>query len=151
MATRLNPFEEIEQFFNRMSRQFEETSRELDSTEPFSSLQLGSRAMAVDVVEDGETIVVTADLPGFEREEVDVRVSDHTLRISAEREETIDETEGERYLRHERRHQSTSRSIQLPSEVDKDNVEARMKHGVLSITLPKREMEEAREIDIDIE
>lgn len=151
MATRLNPFEEIEQFFNRMSRQFEETSREFDATESFGRLPIGTRAMAVDVVEDDEEIVVTVDLPGFERDEVDIRVTDHTLRISAEHEETIDESEAERYIRHERRHQSTTRSIQLPSEVDKENVEARMKHGVLSITLPKLAVEEAREVEIEIE
>lgn len=151
MATRLNPFEEIEQFFNRMSRQFEETSRGIDSTDPFGRLQLGSGSMAVDVVEGDEEIVVTADLPGFTREEIDVHVTDRTLRIDAEREESIEEGEDERYLRRERRRQSTTRSIQLPTEVDKENVEARMKNGVLSITLPKRAMEDARDVEIEVE
>lgn len=150
MATRINPFEEIEQFFNRMSRQFEETSRGIDSSEPFS-LTLGSRTMAVDVVEDDENIVVNADIPGFEDDEIEIRVTDNTLRIDAEHEEAVDESEGERYLRRERRHKSMSRSIQLPSEVDTENVEARMKNGVLSVTLPKREPEDAREVDIEVE
>ncbi len=150
MATPLNPFKEIEQLFNRMSRQFEETSREIDSSEPFG-LTLGSRTMAVDVVEDDESIVVTADIPGFDREDIDIRVTDHTLRIDAEHEETVDESEDERYLRRERRHRSMSRSIQLPSEVDTGNVEARIKNGVLSITLPKTEPEDAREVEIEVE
>lgn len=150
MATPLNPFKEIEQLFNRMSRQFEETSREIDSSEPFG-LTLGSRTMAVDVVEDDESIVVTADIPGFDREDIEIRVTDHTLRIDAEHEETVDESEDERYLRRERRHRSMSRSIQLPSEVDTGNVEARIKSGVLSITLPKTEPEDAREVEIEVE
>jgi len=150
MATPLNPFKEIEQLFNRMSRQFEETSREIDSSEPFG-LTLGSRTMAVDVVEDDESIVVTADIPGFDREDIEIRVTDHTLRIDAEHEETVDESEDERYLRRERRHRSMSRSIQLPSEVDTGNVEARIKNGVLSITLPKTEPEDAREVEIEVE
>lgn len=150
MATPLNPFKEIEQLFNRMSRQFEETSREIDSSEPFG-LTLGSRTMAVDVVEDDESIVVTADIPGFDRKDIEIRVTDHTLRIDAEHEETVDESEDERYLRRERRHRSMSRSIQLPSEVDTGNVEARIKNGVLSITLPKTEPEDAREVEIEVE
>lgn len=151
MATRINPFEEIEQFFNRMSRQFEEASSGIDSTEPFGRLSMGFRSMAVDVVESDEEIVVTVDLPGFERDEVEIRVMDHTLTIAAEHEETIDEADEDRYLRHERRHKSTTRSIQLPSEVDKENAEARMKNGVLSVTLPKLELENAHEVEIEVE
>ncbi|MGM0592551.1 MAG: Hsp20/alpha crystallin family protein, partial [Halobacteriota archaeon] len=65
-----------------------------------------------------------------------------------EHEEALEE-EDERYLRHERRHRSTSRSIRLPDEIDKDNVSARMNNGVLTVTLPKVEAEEARDIEIE--
>ena len=110
--------------------------------------------MAIDLVERDDEFVVTVDLPGFEREEVDVQVTDHTLRIEAEHEEVTDEDrmEGEgRFIRHERRHESTRRSIRLPDAVDTANVSARMKNGVLTITLPRLEAEEAKGIEIELE
>jgi HSP20 family protein len=104
--------------------------------------------MAIDLVDRDGEFVVTVDLPGFERDDVDIRVTDHTLRIEAEHEAVRDE-EGERFIRHERRHKSTDRSVRLPGEVDKQGVAARMRNGVLTITLPKTEAEEARKIEID--
>lgn len=149
MARTINPFEEIERFVSQMSRQFEDTSRELESTEPFDRLPIWPEAIAVDIVDDDEAFLVTADLPGFDRDEVDVRVTDRTLEIDAEHEETVDEeTDEGRYIRHERRHESTSRTIHLPATVETDEVDARMEDGVLHITLPKSTIDEGREIEI---
>jgi HSP20 family protein len=105
-------------------------------------------SVAIDLAERDDAFVVTVDLPGFERDEITVEVTDHTLRIGAEREETT-EDDGEQYLRKERRHESARRSVRLPDEVDKDAVEAEMRHGVLTVTLPKIEADEARTIDIE--
>ncbi|MFW5948263.1 MAG: Hsp20/alpha crystallin family protein, partial [Halolamina sp.] len=91
--------------------------------------------------------VVTVDLPGFEKADVDVSVTDHTLRIEAEHEETTDER-SDQYLRHERRHDSLHRAIRLPEAVDKARVEARMQNGVLTVTVPKLEVDEVRTIDV---
>ncbi|MFC4360633.1 Hsp20/alpha crystallin family protein [Halobium salinum] len=132
-----------------MSRQFDDASQEWRSDGPFSGLSMGAfEPIAVDLVEHDDEFVATVDLPGFERDEVDIRVTDHTLRIEAEHEESVDEEE-ERYIRHERRHKAMHRSIRLPDEVDKDNVKARMNNGVLTITLPRLETEEARRIDVE--
>jgi HSP20 family protein len=106
--------------------------------------------MAIDLVDREDEFVVTVDLPGFERDDVDIRVTDHTLRIEAEHEEVLDE-EQERFIRHERHHESTERSVRLPGEVDKEAVAARMKNGVLTVTLPKIEVEDARRIEIEAE
>jgi HSP20 family protein len=148
MSTRSNPFEELERLLERMGRQFEESSRTWESEGPSGWLTSEFEEMAVDLVEHDEEFVVVVDLPGFDREDVDIQVTDHTLRIEAEREEDRDERE-EQYLRHERRHESVRRSIRLPAEVDTEGVNARMKNGVLTITLPKVEVEEARTIDIE--
>jgi HSP20 family protein len=104
--------------------------------------------MAVDLVEHDDEFVATVDLPGFERDDVEIEVTDHTLRIEAEHEDAMEETE-EQYLRRERHHESMRRSIRLPEEVDKEGVKARMKNGVLTITLPRLEVEEARTIEIE--
>lgn len=148
MSVRSNPFEELERLFERMNRQFEESTRMWDTETTFGRWSGEADAMAVDLVEHDEEFVVTVDLPGFEKSDVDIRVTDHTLRIEADREETTEEKE-EQYLRHERRHESTHRSIRLPDEVDKEGVNARMKNGVLTITLPRLETEEARTIEIE--
>lgn len=148
MSTRSNPFEEIERLFERLGQQFDAASRAWERNESIDWLPSEFESMAVDVVERDEEFVATVDLPGFERDEVDVRVTDHTLTIDADHEESIEEEE-ESYLRRERRHESLHRSIRLPAEVDSEGVTARMKNGVLTITLPKLETEEAKEIEIE--
>ncbi|MUV88560.1 Hsp20 family protein [Halapricum sp. CBA1109] len=148
MSTRGNPFTELEQLFERMSRQFDDTSRMWESDGPFGRWTSAAEAMAIDLVDRDDEFVATVDLPGFERDDIDIQITDHTLRIEAEHEETLDEEE-ERFIRHERRHESTKRSIRLPEEVDKDGVKAHMKNGVLTVTLPKLATEAARNIEIE--
>jgi HSP20 family protein len=148
MSSRSNPFEELEHLLDRMSRQFDDATRMWETENPFGRGASEMEAMAIDLVEEDDEFVVTADLPGFERDDVEIRVTDHTLRIEAEHEESTEERE-EDYLRRERRHESMRRSIRLPDEVDKEAVTARMQNGVLTVTLPRLEAEEARSIDIE--
>jgi HSP20 family protein len=130
-----------------MNQQFDDASHMWGQEGPLGRWSAESGSAAVDLVERDDQFVVTVDLPGFAREEVEIRVTDHTLRIEAERDESTEESE-ERYIRHERRHESTKRSIRLPDEVDKEAVTARMQNGVLTVTLPKLEVQEARTIEI---
>ena len=148
MSERSNPIGELERMFERMSRQFDESSRMWEPESAFSQWMLRFEEMAVDLVEHDDEFVATVDLPGFERDDVEIEVTDHTLRIEAEHEDAMEETE-EQYLRRERHHESMRRSIRLPEEVDKEGVKARMKNGVLTITLPRLEVEEARTIEIE--
>lgn len=148
MSARSNPIDELERMFNRISRQFDEVARTWEPDGPLGRWSREMESMAIDLVGHVDEFVVTVDLPGYEREDVEIRVTDHTLRIQAEHEESV-EDEAEQYLRHERSHESTKRSIRLPEDVDKEGVTARMKNGVLTITLPKIEVEEAREIEIE--
>ena len=147
MASR-NPFEEMERFFERLTRQYDEASRAWEPEGPLGRWAGRFESPALDLVERDESFVVTVDLPGFERDEVVIRVTDHMLRIEAEREQTSEE-EDERYIRRERSHESTKREIRLPDEVLREEVHARMKNGVLTVTLPKLEAEEAETIEIE--
>jgi len=134
MTNRHDPFEEIESLFDRMSSQFEDLGREVESELP---AMVGGDPR-VDVAETNEEIRVTADLPGFERDDIEVTVDGMTLTISAERsEEEAETTEDARYHRHERRHQSVSRRIRLPTDVAADDAEATHSNGVLTVRLPK--------------
>lgn len=152
MSSQRNPFDEIEEFFERMGQQFEEASSAWQSDDSLGRWMPGRESMAMDLVEHDDKLIATVDLPGFERDEVDVRVTNHTLHVEAEHEEETDEeheTESGRFLRRERRHAATQRSLRLPEEVETDDVDAQMKNGVLTITLPKTEAEQARTIEIE--
>jgi len=142
MSTQSNPFEEIEQFFDQMSRRFDETT---PTAEPRGERR---ESMAVDLVERDDEFVVTVDLPGFEKADVDVRVTDHTLRIDADHEDRTDDQSTE-YLRRERRHRSVRRSIRLPENVDTAAVGAEMTNGVLTVTVPKLETTNGETIEIE--
>ena len=95
-----NPFQEIEQIVDRMSREFG------GSGGPFAG---AAGSVAVDVEERDDEFVVTADVPGYEKDDIDVTLADRTLRIRAERETETEEREAD-YLRRERQATSASRS-----------------------------------------
>ena len=146
MSTRTNPMEELERLFERWSGRFGDSTDDWDGGFGWKAFE----SMAVDFVEHDDTFVVTADLPGFERDDVEVTVTDHTLRIEAERQTTDREEDEEgRYLRQERRHRAVDRSIRLPEEVDTDAATGTMRHGVLTVTLPKLVVEEAHQVEIE--
>ncbi|GAA0202932.1 Hsp20/alpha crystallin family protein [Halobaculum roseum] len=148
MPTRRDPFSEVEQLIERMNRQLEAATGSR-SGEEFADEE---EYAPVDLVEYDDEFVATVDLPGFDRSEVSVEVTDNTLRIAGEREEETEEREEgeeERVLRRERRHESVQRSLSLPDEIDTDGVTAEMKNGVLTVTLPRLDVESSREIEIE--
>lgn len=147
MSTRSNPFAELERLLERMSRQFNENFRMWG---PIGRFEDGVASTAVDLVEHDDKFVVTFDLPGFETEDVEIRVTNHTLRIEANHDEA-DAEDGESYIRRERRHRSIRQSVRLPEEVDTEAVTAQMKHGVLTVTLPRLTVEEAHAVEISDE
>ena len=142
MSARYDPFAEMERLLDRMSRQFDEFG-DWDPTESDGR----ARSTPTDLVEHDDEFVVTADLPGFETDDVEIRVADHTLRIAADRDESASEAD-EAYLRRERRRRSVRESLHLPDEVDKEAVSARMRNGVLTVTLPRLDVEEERTVEI---
>jgi HSP20 family protein len=147
--SRRNPFEEIERMFERMNRQFGELSQGEGGQLPTTTG--GPQSVSMDVAEQDEEYVVTADLPGLEKDDIDLSISERTLRVSAEREESTDESDEEgTYIRRERRRQSVSRAITLPEEVSEENASAAYNNGVLTVTLPKRDRSsDSRSIDIN--
>jgi HSP20 family protein len=121
-SSRSNLFEEIEQIFERTSQQFDERAESWGDDGPLARVA-DPEGMAVDLVEHGDEFLVTVDVPGFDKDDVDVRPTDDTLRVEAEHGEFVDEG-GERSLRRERRHESMRRSIRLPEEVESETTNA---------------------------
>lgn len=151
MAGRKNPFEDLEEMIERMSRQFEQSM----GGAGMEGLPGRGGGASIDVADHGEEFVVTADLPGYQKEDIEVTLRGEQLQIRAEREEASEESDGDgqegQYIRKERRHKSVSRSVSLPEEVEEDSVSAQYQNGVLTVTLPKRTAEggDSHQIDID--
>lgn len=151
MTTDNNPFKSLERQFERMQRQFEE-ALEMWNIDQFGVATDGISTMGIDLADHGDEFVLTADVPGFEKDDIDLRLSDSTIHITAEH-ETEEETaeSDEFYLKSERARRSLSRSVRLPDPIDEDGVEATYRNGVLTITLPKAEPSEPQGEPIDIE
>jgi HSP20 family protein len=98
---------------------------------------------SVDIEENEEMYMVSADLPGVKRDDVKIDIIGNALKISGERSKEIKE-EGYR----ERSYGRFTRSFTLPQTVDAKKVEANFEDGVLRIVLPKTEVKKAQEIKI---
>ncbi len=92
----------------------------------------------VDVSEDDETVVVTAELPGMEEKDIDISVAGDLLTLKGEK-QMERETKEKDYVRTERSFGSFRRTLQLPCEVKDEGATATFKRGVLTVTLPKSE------------
>jgi HSP20 family protein len=104
-------------------------------------------APAVDVWETDNEILFAFDLPGIDRDKIDVELEDGALTVTAERERT-DEVKDDRFYRYERRFGSFSRTIALPQGTSDDSIKADYKDGVLEIRVAKPEQPKARRIEI---
>lgn len=133
-----NPFKEMEQWLEEMRDRFEDVA-------PEQMHEFGR--MPADVAETDGEFEVTMDLPGFEHDDIEVRITDRTMHVEAEREEQIEEDE--EYIKRERSHRSAVRTIELPAAVREGDAEASYENGVLTVTLPKAsEAEEAETIPV---
>ena len=93
---------------------------------------------SLDLVENDNNFVVKAELPGFNPDNVDIRVEGNVLTLRGEFQEDTNKDEGEYHVR-ERRHSSFARSLTLPVAVSADKATAEFDNGVLTLTLPKDE------------
>jgi HSP20 family protein len=94
-------------------------------------------APAIDLYEEGNTLVVEAELPGIPKEAVKITCSDHTLTIQGETKKE-EEEKREGYYRAERRYGNFFRAVTLPESVDTDKATAQFRDGVLRVALPKK-------------
>jgi len=104
---------------------------------------------AVDLYETDENLVVKAELPGLDKKDIKLTLSDGLLTIAGERKQEK-ETKGKNYHRVESSYGSFQRAISLPVPVQADKIKADYKRGVLEIILPKAEEAKTREIQIDV-
>jgi len=102
----------------------------------FSDLSTGAGWPRIDIDESEREVRVKADLAGIDRKDVDVSVADGVLTIRGEKKHD-EEDVGRHHYRRERFYGSFSRSVQVPADVEIGRIEAKMKDGVLQVTMPK--------------
>ncbi len=111
--------------------------RTMFDVEPFWRRELTWTATpAVDIVEKDNAYEITAELPGMDESNVDVKVANGMLTIKGEKTEEKEEKTKDSYLS-ERRYGAFQRQFSVPGGIDADKIEAVFKNGVLTVTLPK--------------
>jgi HSP20 family protein len=125
--------------------------RWMETFEPFTwKWPMGvdfEKSFRLDVIDRDEELIIRGELPGVEKDDIEVTVMGDRLMIKAERE--FDEKEKEdTYYRHEVGFGKLMRIIPLPVEVDAENVEAELKDGILEVTLPKAHTMERHTIKV---
>ena len=129
--------EEIERFFGESPSWRSPFRRSLFSGAPFSGLDWKwGAAPAVDIVEKDNAYEVTAELPGLDEKNLEVKYSDGMLTIRGEKEEAKDEKKKDCHLS-ERHYGSFQRSFSVPDGIDGNKIEANFSKGVLTVVMPK--------------
>ncbi|MCM8775323.1 MAG: Hsp20/alpha crystallin family protein [Candidatus Omnitrophica bacterium] len=104
---------------------------------------------AVDIREEADQYVFSADLPGMHKDDFKVTVENNTLTLQGERKQ-VKETKDKGYYLTERVYGSFCRSFNLPSEVQPEKIKASYKDGVLEVILPKSENARPKQITVDV-
>jgi HSP20 family protein len=128
-----DPFRDIDRFFDDMAG--------------FSPASNMGWDLAVDVYDDGNSIVAEMNLPGVDPQHVDVSVEDSHLRISGTREDKTENNQ-ENYYTREIRRGSFERMVRLPEPVQVEQADAEFDNGVLRVTLPRAQQAGGQKIQI---
>ncbi len=113
----------------------------------FGAFESGRWPIPVDVVSEGEDVVVRASLPGLKPEDISVTLEDRLLTIQGET-ATDSEVEKGDYLLRERRVGRFSRSLRLPNSLDSEKAEPTYENGVLTISFPRQESSKTRRLEV---
>lgn len=134
---RFDPFLDVDDIFNRFM--LRPLFREGVEIEP---------QIRMDVKEADGKYLVSAEIPGVNKDDIHVTVDGNRVSISAEIKQEKEAKEGERVIRSERSYGMASRSFTLADEVDQSKVEAKYNNGMLELTLPKKPGASRKEIAI---
>ena len=131
---RWDPVRDMVTLREKMNRMFEDafTGKGEDK-----ELAPSSWAPAVDIYETENEIVLTAEVPGIEEKDIEIKIEDNTLTLRGERMFTKEAKE-ENYHRLERSYGAFYRAFTLPNSVDPENIHAENENGILRVTMPKK-------------
>jgi HSP20 family protein len=136
------PISLFDHFNNDMKDYFTNTRRKVAAT------QERDLAPAVDIREEESRYLLSADIPGVEREKIEITLEEGVLTLKGER-RGESATNGQNYRRRERRQGAFIRQFSLPETVDTQNISATVKDGVLDIVIPKQAKPQPTRITIN--
>ncbi|MDD5635780.1 MAG: Hsp20/alpha crystallin family protein [Atribacterota bacterium] len=110
----------------------------------------GIWAPAVDLLDKKDKLLAKVELPGVDKKDVKLSLNDSNLTIQGEMKKD-EETKNDEYYYRERAYGTYSRTISLPAEIDKENIKAKFKNGILEIIMPKKPEVKPKEITIEPE
>jgi len=142
--TRWEPYRDIATLQDRLNRAF---GAAFTRSEREDELSLAAWAPPVDIAEEKDRIVITAELPGFQEDQIQIQSENGMLTLRGER-KFEKEHDGKSYHRVERSYGQFVRSFSLPNNVDREKIKADFSNGLLRIELPKREDAKPRTIRI---
>lgn len=149
----LHPVADMEQMFERMyDRFFGRRWPSLTRWPEFPAMgdlfkEMGVRLPSLDVVDRENEILVRAEIPGIDKKDIDISMTENLLTIKGQTSTEKKEEKGD-YHRREISSSSFARSVTLPGAVDSSKANATLKDGVLEITLPKLESSKRRNIEV---
>lgn len=112
---------------------------------------LEAKSFRVDMLEEDSMFVIEAELPGFQREQIDIEILDSALKITARHNEISEElNDNNHYYRKERSYGHVERIIPVPFRINPKHTSASYQNGILRITIPKSDQDPGRH-KIDIE
>ena len=126
-----------------------EADRLLDGATMYPSGWSNIGVPTADIYETQDQLVLKIDVPGFDPKSLNIQVEGDVLTVQAQRAE--EHAQKGQWLRQERTLEHVARSFVLPHTVDAGKCEARCEHGVLTLTLPKREEAKPRSISVKVE
>jgi HSP20 family protein len=143
-----DPWRDFGTLQDRINRMFDQTVRTL-YPENQEELERGTWAPAVDIHENTDSFVVKADLPGVNKEDIQIDLKDSTLTLRGEK-KFESKVSKDNYIKVERSHGTFVRTFTLPENVDADKIKAIYKDGVLELIIPKREEAKAKQIKVEL-
>jgi HSP20 family protein len=140
--TFLTPFDKM--FDSIVESQYPDITKSV-GVKPFA----GSAYPKVNVYEYDDKVGIVAEIPGLDKKQLNVEVEEGILTISGEKHNTF-EDDGAKVLRHELKQSSFKRSFELGEQLDGENIDARFKDGVLTVSIPKIEPEKPKKTFVKI-
>ena len=141
---------EFDKTFERFRRDFENVLRPHERVlgQAFPSLaDMETNIPYIDLEDKGDRFILSAEAPGFKKDEIDINICGNSVEISGCKETKTDEKNKD-YVRKERMSESFYRTMTLPEEIKYEEVSADLKDGVLEITLPKKNPKQRKKIAI---
>jgi HSP20 family protein len=137
--------------FDRLASLRDEMDRLFDFTYPSRDTGLFSGwSPTLDLYDDKDAFVLSVELPGMKKEDIDISLQEGVLTVSGERRHEKENKEGQTF-RSERYFGKFQRSVSLPTMVDAAKVKASYKDGILTVQLPKSEEAKPRQIEVNVD